>query len=251
MTSFAQPHDVLAVDIGATNIKYAHVSLDGVLRDSVHRRRTPYPCTPDRLVQWLALRIEKSPVRQVAIGFPGECSGGRVVRPGNLSRRTGVGSDVDPAIDDAWRDFPLSDVIRERTSRDVRVVNDATLAALGCVGESRELLVSLGTGCGVALFDQGEPVPIEDLGAVEVAAGLTYDEAVGERARMRDVAQWERTVGDVLVTLVARWRPQILHVAGGNAKRLSPRVWADVPCEVVIQGNDAALRGAARLFRAV
>ena len=77
---------IFAIDIGATNIKFSHVNDMGVLVRGVRRRPTPYPCSPDRLVEFLEERIVKSGCRRVGVGFPGEFRDGHVIAPGNLSR---------------------------------------------------------------------------------------------------------------------------------------------------------------------
>src|ERR1035437_9898449 len=50
---------ILAIDIGATNIKFAHVNDLGELVRGVRRRPTPYPCTPSRV--WSRIIIGKTP----------------------------------------------------------------------------------------------------------------------------------------------------------------------------------------------
>ena len=143
---------IFAIDIGATNIKFSHVNDLGVLVRGVRRRPTPYPCSPARLVEFLDERIAKSGCRRVGVGFPGEFRDGHVVQPGNLSRPGGVATEKDPDLDALWRGFALQDALREKTGREVRVVNDATMAALGCIeGEGTELVLTLGTGLGLAL----------------------------------------------------------------------------------------------------
>ena len=98
---------ILAVDIGATNVKFCHVDIHGDLLEGVRRRPTPYPCSPERLIEALDERIEISECPRVGIGFPGEFIDGKVVRPGNLSRPGGVTTDVDPDLEAQWLGFEL------------------------------------------------------------------------------------------------------------------------------------------------
>ena len=46
------PHreNILAIDIGATGIKFGVVDPSGHLVEPVRRIATPYPCLPDRLI---------------------------------------------------------------------------------------------------------------------------------------------------------------------------------------------------------
>jgi polyphosphate glucokinase len=244
------PDDVLAIDVGATNIKFARVDAQGRLRSSLKRRPTPHPCTPDRLVEWIVQRCQNFVVDRVGVGFPGEFEDGHVIRPGNLSRVGGVGTAIDTRLDEQWVGFGLEQALRVRTGRDVRVVNDATLAALGCCrGEGNELVVTLGTGCGIALQVEGERRRIRDLGRIEFDAGRTFDQALGERARARDDAAWRGDVLDAVDALAKEFDASVVYLAGGNARRISTEMFASSPYEIAIAGNEASLRGAARLFR--
>jgi polyphosphate glucokinase len=241
--------DVLAIDIGATNIKFARVDATGHLQSSAKRRPTPYPCTPERLVEWIVQRSQNIVVQRVGVGFPGEFEDGHVVRPGNLSRTGGVGTDLDDDLDQLWTGYALQDTLSDRTGCDVRVVNDATLAALGCCrGVGTELVVTLGTGCGLALRVEGERRRVRDLGRTQFAGGRTYDEALGERARARDEEEWRRDVRTVVSGLADEFSPTTVYLAGGNARRIARDVFEGVPFELEIAGNEASLRGAARLF---
>lgn len=240
---------LLAVDIGATNIKYCLVDADGTLLEDPRRRPTPYPCTPERLVGVVADRIIKAKVERAGVGFPGEFTDGRVVRPGNLSRPGGVSTPVDPELDAHWRGFELQRALREATGADVRMVNDASLAALGASqGVGREVVITLGTGCGLALVVDGELVRVRDVGAAAFDEGRTFDQALGERARAEDEVRWHRDLVKAVAGFTDEFAATAIHLAGGNARRVTPDVFADLAVPVEIDGNFAPLRGAARLF---
>lgn len=242
--------EILAIDIGATSIKSCRVDHDGNLLETRRRRPTPYPCTPERLVTILVDRIARSAATRVGVGFPGEFAEGRVVHPGNLDRPGGVTSAVDPVLARRWEGFELQEVLRAATGHDVRVVNDATLAALGCCGEQgRELVCTLGTGFGLALSVDGAITKVRDVGAEQFIEGLTYDEALGEHGRGLDEARWRGLVERAIIGFVKEFSADVVHLAGGNARRLSPDMFTTVPCRITIVGNEAALRGAARLFQ--
>ncbi|HUX04659.1 MAG TPA: ROK family protein [Acidimicrobiales bacterium] len=242
--------EILAIDIGATSIKSCRVDHDGNLLEVRRRRPTPYPCTPERLVTILSDRIARSASTRVGVGFPGEFTEGRVVRPGNLARSGGVTSAVDPALEHRWEGFELQKVLCTVTGHDVRVVNDATLAALGCCADQgREIVFTLGTGFGLALSVDGEIQKVRDVGAEEFTEGLTYDQALGEHGRGLDEARWRVLLERAIIGFVAEFSADVVHLAGGNARRLSPGMFTSVSCPITIVGNEAALRGAARLFQ--
>jgi len=240
---------ILAIDIGATNVKFSHVNEEGDLLRTVRRRPTPYPCTPDRLIEFLEERIAKSGCRRVGVGFPGDYRHGHVVKPGNLSRPGGIGTDVDPAIEAAWEGFALEDALRAASGRDVRVVNDASLAALGCFeGTGVELVLTLGTGLGLALGHDGVLQSVRDVGAEIFEGDLTYDQTLGERARSMDEARWTENLLTVVARFAKEFSASVVHLAGGNARRVTPDEFESFEFRVVINGNEAPIRGAARLF---
>ncbi len=240
---------IFAIDIGATNIKFSHVNDSGILMRGMRRRPTPYPCTPDRLVEFLEERISKSGCRRVGVGFPGDFRDGHVIRPGNLSRPGGAATEKDPALEELWGGFALQEALRKASGRDVRVVNDATMAALGCLeGHGTELVLTLGTGLGIALGHDGMLERIRDVGAEIFRDGKTYDETVGERARSLNEDGWGPLLVDVVEGFAKEFHADVVHLAGGNARRVAPDEFANLPYRVVINGNEAPMRGAAKLF---
>ena len=241
---------ILAIDIGATNIKFCHVDHEGNLLEVRRRRPTPYPCTPERLVAVLSERITRSTATRVGVGFPGEFIDGRVVRPGNLSRPGGVTTDVDPDLERQWEGFELQAALCAATGRDVRVVNDATLAALGCCGGvGRELVFTLGTGFGLALCVDGVRQRARDVGAEPFVDARTYDQALGELGRAEDEDHWRELLLRAIAAFVKEFSADVVHLAGGNARRVSPDMFVSIPCDVQIHGNQAPLHGAAKLFQ--
>lgn len=240
---------ILAIDIGATNIKFCLVAADGERLENPHRRPTPYPCSPARLVEVLVERIVATPVERVGVGFPGEFADGHVVRPGNLSRPGGVTTDVDPELDRQWRGFGLQDALCEATGRDVRVVNDARMAALGSIeGRGTELVLALGTGLGLSLAIDGEIKRVRDVGAEVFEDNKTYDQNLGETARSHDEELWSQTLVRIIDQFVDEFGATKVYLAGGNARRVSPYLFERADYRVVISGNEAPLRGAAKLF---
>jgi len=239
---------ILAVDIGATNVKFCHVDIHGELLEGVRRRPTPYPCSPERLIEALDERIEGSECPRVGIGFPGEFIDGRVVRPGNLSRPGGVTTEVDPDLEAQWRGFALQEELCRATGRDVRIVNDATLAALGSIdGQGVELVLTLGTGLGIALAIDGTLCKIRDVGAELFVRGKT-DQTIGEHSRSLDEEHWGELLVMAVDGFVREFGATTVHLAGGNARRVTPALFDEAAYRVVINGNQASIRGAAKLF---
>ena len=246
----ATRESILAVDIGATTIKFGVVDDEGRLLEAVRREPTPYPCSPGRLVEFVTAHIADSGCARVGLGFPGDLHDGLVREPGNLARPAGFTSAVDPVLLSAWRNLDLQQAFCDSSRRDVRVVNDATLAALGCSeGRGRELVFTLGTGFGIALVVDGAVVRIRDVGAEVFEDGETYDRLLGEHARSLDETRWRRRLVVAVEGFVEEFRADTVHLGGGNARRVDLADFATKPWRVVANDNEATLRGAAKLFR--
>ncbi|MDE3082953.1 MAG: ROK family protein [Acidobacteriota bacterium] len=241
---------ILSVDIGATSIKLCVLDARGELVEPLQLVPTPYPCPPSRLIEVVAREIDERGCDRVGVGFPGDMVEGRVLEPGNLARAGGITTPVDPVIEGQWRDFDLQEALRAATRRDVRVVNDATLAAYGCAeGRHVELVFTLGTGFGIALVVDGRPVKIRDVGAELFADGETYDEALGEPSRAADALRWRERLHRAVAGFVAEFSADVIHLAGGNARHVDPSDFSDLGVRVVVNDNLATMRGALRLFR--
>jgi polyphosphate glucokinase len=241
---------ILAVDIGATTTKFAAVDGDGHLIEEVRRVPTPYPCSPERLVDFVLQHVGQSGCARVGVGFPGDLRDGRVLEPGNLSRPGGFTSPIDPVLHEAWQGTELERAFREASGLDVRVVNDATLAALGCCeGRGRELVFTLGTGFGIALVVDDTNVRIRDVGDEVLLDGGTYDEVLGDHARSQDEATWNDRLVVAVMNFVKEFSADVVHLGGGNSRRVEVSRFEGQPWRVVVNDNVATLRGAAKLFR--
>ena len=239
----------LAIDIGASSIKFGLIDDRGELLDAVVRLPTPYPCSPSRLVDVVARQIAQSRCSRVGVGFPGEFEGGLVIEPGNLSRVGGITTEIDPVVHQQWRGFDLEAALHVACRQEVRVVNDATLAALGCSeGRGTEIVFTLGTGFGIALVVDGSIERIRDVGAEVFIDGRTYDQVLGEKARSVDEEHWSGLLHVAVSNFVAEFDADTIHFGGGNARRVDPARFDDLRRKIVINSNDVTLRGAARLF---
>jgi polyphosphate glucokinase len=240
---------ILAIDIGATTTKFGVVDDGGHLVEEVRREPTPYPCSPERLVDFVLEHVERSGCARVGVGFPGDLRDGRVLEPGNLSRPGGFTSAIDPELHLAWQGTDLERTLREASGLDVRVVNDATLAALGCCeGRGREMVFTLGTGFGIALVVNDTNVRIRDVGDEIFLDGGSYDELLGDHARTQDEVLWNDRVVMAVADLVEEFSADVAHLGGGNSRRVDLTRFEGERWRVVVNDNIATLRGVAKLF---
>jgi polyphosphate glucokinase len=213
----------LAVDIGGSGLKAIVLTPTGDPASERTRRETPYPCTPpvllDELTELLATQPEHD---RVSVGFPGAIRNGRVREVPAFSRR-GPGKPPDPELMDKWTGFELEAALVERFGKPTRVANDADVQGCAVIsGRGMELVITLGTGIGCAVFFDGMLLPHMELShgtfggtSIEVACGDNERHKIGKEA-------WRKRVYEALDALEAMVLPDHLFIGGGNAKRLDP-----------------------------
>ena len=223
----------LAVDVGGTHIKATVLSTDGApLREEV-LIATPHPCPPAALLEIIDKLIAALPdFERVSVGFPGYVRRGTILTAPHLGTRY-------------WENFDLEHELAHALDRPTRVLNDADVQGFGLIeGHGLEMVLTLGTGVGSALFRDGELMPHLELAHHPIRKGQTYDEYIGNAARKRKGAKrWSRRVHRTIDILRSLVHYDILHIGGGNAPRL-----IDPPREVRIGANTAGLTGGIRLW---
>jgi polyphosphate glucokinase len=126
------------------------------------------------------------------------------------------------------------------------VANDADIQGLGIVeGRGVELVVTLGTGVGSALFLEGSLVPNLELGHHPFERGRTYEQRLGDAALRRlGVRRWKARLLRAALTLQRTFNPRRLYLGGGNARLLR----RGLPPGVFAADNVAGLLGGIRLW---
>lgn len=214
----------LALDVGGSGLKAVVLSPDGEMTAERIRRETPYPCTPPVLLDELtALAGTQPPYDRVSVGFPGAIRNGRVREVPAFSRR-GPGLDPDPELVGLWTGFELQSALEERFGSPVRVANDADVQGCAVIsGRGMELVITLGTGVGSAVFFDGELLPHMELSHGRYGEGLSIEVACGDNQRQEiGKERWRVRVLDALEALESMVLPDHVYVGGGNAKKLDP-----------------------------
>lgn len=224
----------LAVDIGGGSIKLVVLDDQGEPACETLARPTPAPPTPDALFDLIHDMADTLPPhRRASIGFPG------VVKNGVTQNAPNLG-------DELWHRVPLSERLAERLERPVRAINDVDLQGLGVVkGDGVELVLTLGTGMGAALFTDGALVPNLELGHHPFRDGQSYEDLVRDSELKRiGPVEWTARVLDAIEQIEPIFNFDRLHLGGGNAQNLQ----AELPDNVLIFSLAEGMRGALKLW---
>ena len=116
-------------------------------------------------------------------------------------------------------------------------------------GRGLEMIVTLGTGLGNAVFDNGVLAPHVEVSQGPVRWGLTYDDYIGEHERLRlGDAHWSRRVRRVVDALRPMYLWDRLYLGGGNSRRITALQLSRMGDDVVVVPNEAGMTGGARCW---
>lgn len=240
--------NTLAVDCGGTGLKAMVLDAAGTPLSERVKRRTPYPCPPDVLVGAVRKLAAQTGIDydRVSVGLPGMVRGGVVHATPHYVTEAGPFTPVRPDLVKEWHKFDVRAALEAALARPTRVLNDAEIAGLAVIeGRGFEVLLTLGTGLGCALFDDGRLVPKIEMSQAPFRKGQTFDQQLGHHARRRlGASGWTDRVANAIHTL----RPVLwwdhIYVGGGGAKHLT----RDLGDDVTIISNDYGLLGGVRLW---
>jgi polyphosphate glucokinase len=224
----------LAIDVGGTGLKASVLDRAGRMLVKRVRVATPYPCRPDSLLTAIAdLTAPLPPFDRISIGFPGVIRDGRVITAPHFDK-------------DAWHDFPLEQAASRRFGKAARLLNDAEVQGLGIVvGRGLEVVLTLGTGLGSAVFTDGDLAPHLELAQHPIHEGETYNDYVGSASRRAHGAKkWNRRVLKMIWVVNSLLHYDTLYLGGGNAAHIT----VDLPGNVRIASNDRGITGGIRLW---
>lgn len=226
---------ILAIDVGGTGLKAAILSSEGEMLTERLRVETPHPCKQDDLVDALVKLVEPlAGFDFVSVGFPGVVRHGKIITAPNLGTKELGG-------------FDLAATLEERLGKPVRVINDADMQGFGAIeGKGLEMVITLGTGFGSALFMDGQLAPHLEIAHLPFRKDKTYDQQIGDKARKKvGKKQWNRRVKRAIETLRVLTHFDKLYIGGGNADRINFEFDPDVK----IISNECGVRGGAWLWK--
>lgn len=223
----------LSIDVGGSGVKMMVLDHEGHPITERLRRKTPDHPTPRAvLAEMVEMAGEIGPFDRVSVGFPGVIVDGATQTAVNLH--------------DDWSGFNLRVTLQELLGKEVRVANDADVQGSAVIeGKGVELVLTLGTGIGSALFTDGKLVPNLELGHHPFERDKTYEERMGDaelKKKGRDT--WNERLQRAIETLDRVFNYRVLYLGGGNAKRID----FDLPDNVRIVPNIAGILGGIRLW---
>ena len=213
-----------SIDIGGSGIKATLLNGDGTLAKKRLRIPTPEIAKPDIILKQLEqLSKQLGTFDRIAVGFPG------VVRNG-VTR-------VAPNLAIEWKGYDFAKALEEKFSKPVCVLNDADMHGFGAIsGKGVELVLTLGTGVGTALFVNGTLVP-------NIEAGITRLD--GRVLRKGGRKRWNKRLAKHVRKLEALFNYDRLLIGGGNAKHVDIQ---NLSGNVTICSNLSGLLGGARVW---
>jgi polyphosphate glucokinase len=246
------PALAIGVDVGGSGIKVGVVDVArGELVAPRLRVVTPAPSTPSAIVPAIVRTVARAAKQAgvvpatapVGIGVPSVVIDGVTKSAAN--------------IDAAWVDFDAGRAFESALKRPVLVLNDADAAGLAEMrfgagaGEPGVVFVlTLGTGVGSGLFNDGVLVPNTELGHMEIR-GRDAERRSAAAARIRRGLSWKAWAADLdehLLAIEKLFSPNLIILGGGVSKqpdRFIPRLTVRTRVVPATLRNDAGIVGAA------
>jgi polyphosphate glucokinase len=224
----------LSIDIGGTGLKASVLDPKGKMVTDRVRIDTPYPCQPEVMVRALTDLVKPLPAfDRVSVGFPG------VVREGKVITAPHFGNEV-------WQGFPLAQSLGKIWGKPVRVLNDADMQGMAVIGgKGLELVVTLGTGVGTALFRNGELMQRMELAQHPAWDNKTYNEYIGDKVlKKKGKKKWNKRVEHALELLNTLLNPDKIYIGGGNARHIGFKLNKNTK----IVSNEAGILGGIHLW---
>jgi len=212
--------NVLAVDIGGSSVKILATG-----QKEPRKLLSGPKLTPKAMVADVKKLAKGWKYDAVSIGYPGMVIHGRpIAEPVNLGK--------------GWVGFDY----RAAFGKPVKLINDATMQALGSYKGGKMLFLGLGTGLGSTVIADGVVEPME-LAHLPYKKG-TYEDYVGRRGlERRGKKKWRRDVEDIVAKLTAALEPDDVVLGGGNAKKVK-----ELPPKCRRGNNANAFLGGFRLW---
>lgn len=227
--------NILTLDIGGSNIKATLLHKDGTPVADYKKLATPAVATPSNVIETIKTLVKDfTGYDRISAGFPG------YVKKGVIKTAPNLGTEQ-------WKDYDLQTALTTVLKRPARVVNDADLQGIAVVsGQGLEMVITLGTGFGTALLEDGKLLPHLEIGQHPIKTNKTYDDYVGQKAfENKGKAHWNERMKKVINILKTVYNYDRLYISGGNAKNID----FILDDNVTIVNNREGIKGGAMLWK--
>ena len=219
----------LSVDCGGLFLKSCVLDESGTMHSKPSRIETPYPLSPDRFIETIKGISDSLPsAYRATVGMPG------MIRQ----------------LQEQWSGFDMQNALSKKLEMPTRVLNDAEVHGAGIIsGSGYEVVITLGTGLGFAIFYGGSLSPHIEFSHAPVRRATTYDTWIGEHERRRlGNAFWSRRIRAMVDELRPVFMWDRLYIGGGNARCIRQADLDRMGDEVVIVPNAAGVAGGVRAW---
>ncbi len=210
--------EVLGVDIGGSGIKGAIINTDnGEMLSERYRLDTPQPATPQAVAQTFHRLVKhfdwKGPV---GVGFPAVVQHGIARTAANIDKK--------------WIGTDAQNILHEAVGCPVTIVNDADAAGLAeekfGAGSRRDgliILLTVGTGIGSAIINDGILLPNTELGHLRFKGGIAEHYAADSVRKKEDLEwhKWGKRLNEYLKHVEGLFYPDLFIIGGGVSKKFA------------------------------
>ena len=236
---------VLGIDIGGTGVKGAPVQLpSGEQLSERLRIETPHPATPPAVATVVGQIVEHFAWNgPIGCTFPGVIRSRAVVETAANLDKSWIG--VDAAALFGSEQCPVT------------MINDADAAGLAEMelGRGKDstgvvLMLTIGTGLGTAIFNNGVLLPNSELGHLEID-GFVAEHRASSRAMKAEglsMAAWAKRLEHYLHRIEDLLSPDLFIIGGGISKKFdefAPHLSTRARIEPAVLRNHAGIVGAA------
>ncbi len=212
---------ILVVDIGGTHVKLM------ISRGEKRKFDSGSKLSPKQLVAGIQEAASEWDYEAVSIGFPSPVKAGRVARDPNHLAKGWIGWDFQKSL-----------------GKPTRVINDASMQALGSYHGGRMLFLGLGTGLGSSLIWDRNVLPLE-LGELPYPGVNRIEDVLGKEGLAQIGKKlWKREVMAAVQQLKMAFIADYVVLGGGNAKQFTT-----FPDNVEPGHNRNAYLGGCRLWQ--
>lgn len=226
------PKRILSIDIGGSHIKGSVLDDAGKLLQKYKRLVTPQPTNPESVLATIKKLSAGFRFDCVSIGFPGYVRDNIVYTAPNLEAK-------------AWNKIKLAQLVSKAfANKPVRVINDADMLGLGVIsGKGLEMMITLGTGFGTALYLNGKLLPHLEIAHHPIAKNKTYDEYIGEKALEKiGKKKWNNRLAFILEVLKTVFNYDTLYIGGGNARNINFKLGENIKTVTNLDGIDGGAK---------